>query len=181
MRASVQGDVTTRIIDSTTWRTTAPLHVKITDDGDAEQRLFTVPAGYDTDFASVPRITAWLIPRTGDYSPAAVAHDYLITGPLREGAIDSRSVDRAFREIMRSLGVPGPRRWLMWAGVRWAAAFNPLRRTGWWRDLPPLLAVSIPVIPFVLPGVAGVLVSQLLIWVVSLPLPKRSRPSSQKT
>lgn len=181
MRASVQGDVATRIIDSVTWRTTAPLFVKIAGGEGEDQQVFTVPAGYDTDFASVPRITAWLIPRTGDYSPAAVAHDWLITNALRDGLIDSRSVDRAFREIMRSLGVPGPRRWLMWAGVRWAAAFNRARRAGWWRDLLPLLAVSLPVIPFVLPGVAGVLVSQLLIWVATLPLPRKSRPSSQKT
>jgi hypothetical protein len=180
VRATVHGEVTTRIVDSTTWRTTAPLYVQV-DHGGGDVRQFTVPTDYDTDFASVPRITAWLIPRTGDYSPAAVAHDYLITHVLPADGLTSREVDEAFREIMRTLGVPGPRRWLMWAGVRWAAAFNKSRRAGWWRDLLPLLGVSLPVIPFVLPGVAGVLASQVLIWIVSLVLPRRSKPNSMRT
>jgi hypothetical protein len=180
VRASVQGDIATKIVDAVLWQTISPLHIKIERD-EGYATMFTVPAGYDTDFASVPRITAWLIPRTGDYSPAAVAHDWLITNALPAGLIDSRSVDRAFREIMHSLGVPGPRRWLMWAGVRWAAAFSKTRRPGWWRDLPALLGVSLPVIPFVLPGVLGVLVSQVLIWIASLPLPHRSKPNSMRT
>lgn len=179
MRAFVEGEVSTTIVGPNRWRTTALLGVLVVV-GEITKR-FTVPVGYLTDLASVWRTTAWLVPRTGDYSPAAVAHDYLITDVLPTGALTSRQVDEVFREIMRSLGVPFARRWLMWAAVRWAALFNRARRASWWRDLPTLLTVTVPVIPFVLPGVVGVLVSQLLIWLASLPLPRRARPTSMRT
>ena len=38
---------------------------------------FTVPAGFETDFASVPQLFLWLVPRSGKYAKAAVLHDYL--------------------------------------------------------------------------------------------------------
>lgn len=179
MRAWVEGEVSTTIVDDTHSRTNEPLAVLI-DDGHGTKR-FTVQRDYITDFASVWRTTSWLVPRTGAYSPGAVAHDFLITDVLPTGGLTSRQVDEAFREIMRSLGVPFARRWLMWAAVRWAALFNRARRPGWWRDLLAVLAVTVPVVPFVLPGVVGVLASQALIWVATLPLPRRARPTSMRT
>lgn len=140
-----------------------------------------IPVGYVTDFASVPRVTAWLIPRTGDYSPAAIVHDYLITDILPAGHITSAEVDRVFREVMRELGVPGPRRWLMWAGVRWGAAFNRKRWGGWWRTAPGVLGVSLLALPVILPGAVGVLASTTLLWILSLLVPRRSRPNSWST
>jgi hypothetical protein len=43
-------------------------------------KLVTVPYGYRTDFASIPRAFWILLPPTGRYSKAAVVHDYLCTG-----------------------------------------------------------------------------------------------------
>ena len=112
---------------------------------------FVVPAGFTTDFASVPRIVVWLIPRFGRYTPAAVLHDWLVTAGLTTRAVTSRDADGLFRRVLRELGVPPVRRWLMWAGVRWGALGRPLRRPGWWRDAPALLALSVLAAPFVVP------------------------------
>jgi hypothetical protein len=79
---------------------------------------FVVPAGFRTDFASVPRVVVWLIPSFGRYTPAAVLHDWLVTTGLDTGAVSSRDADGLFRRVLRELEVPPVRRWLMWCGVR---------------------------------------------------------------
>lgn len=75
--------------------------------------VFVVPRGFVTDFASVPRIpVAFLL--TGDCAQeAAVIHDWLYTSH----EVDRATADAVFREAV-SLGNPGWRAWLMWAGVR---------------------------------------------------------------
>ena len=168
-------DILVRQVDTLTWELLEPVQVE----GAAGR--WTVPAGYLTDFASVPRVAVWLIPRFGDYTAAAIVHDWLITDVLPTGEIDSREVDRVFREVMHELGVPAPRRWLMWAGVRWGALGNRARRGGWLRTLPGVLAVSALALPVVLPGALGVLISSVLAWILSLPIPRRARPTSWRT
>lgn len=82
---------------------------------------FTIPAGFITDFASVPRALWAVFPPTGPYGKAAVVHDYLyvLGGRLGSDLIVSRSeTDRIFREAMATLGVGTVRRWLMWVAVR---------------------------------------------------------------
>jgi hypothetical protein len=123
---------------------------------------FTVPAGYVTDFASVPRPLVWLIPTYGKYTQAAILHDYLITDAQPARLITSVDTDGMFRRVMRELGVPFARRWLMWCGVRWGAIFNPRRREGSLRTLPKVALVSLLALPIVLPGVLGVAVSLLI-------------------
>lgn len=115
---------------------------------------YVVDAGYVTDFASVPRFIWWLVPTYGNYTAATVLHDALITVALPAGRTSSRSVDRIFREAMAELGVSFPRRWLMWAGVRWGALFNRKRRAGSLATLPGVLLVSLLALPFILPAVA---------------------------
>jgi hypothetical protein len=104
--------------------------------------VHAVPPEYVTDFASVPRLLWPVVPPYGTYTDAAIVHDRLITHDLPAGRIASPEVDEVFRLAMAALGVGFVRRWLMWAGVRWAAVANPLRRPGWLRTLPLLLAVS---------------------------------------
>ena len=60
-----------------------------------------IPAGFVTDFASVPRLFWTLFPRTGRYLVAAIVHDYLYWSQTstREEA------DRVFLEAMRRAGV----------------------------------------------------------------------------
>lgn len=84
------------------------------DDGTLPGRSFTVPAGFETDFASVPRFFWRVFPPTGRYGKAAVLHDFL----YRTGAVPRREADAIFFDAMKSLGVFFPTRWLMWLAVR---------------------------------------------------------------
>ena len=73
-----------------------------------------VPAGFETDLASVPRLpfVYWL---TGGTSvEAAVVHDYLYSTHL----VCRKMADAVLREASAATGVPAWRRWLMWAGTR---------------------------------------------------------------
>lgn len=127
-----------------------------------------IPAGYVTDFASVPRAFSWLIPAFGIYTRAAIVHDFLITDILPKQAhlevpeFTSRDVDGIFRRILRELGVPFTRRWLMWAGVRLGALANPRRRDGWeWlKDAPAVALIGVLAAPFLAVGV----VVQAALW-----------------
>lgn len=147
-------------ISDKNWCLVEPLTYK------GKSEVFTAPAEYVTDFASVPRITSWLIPTYGNYTPAAILHDVLLTDYLASGLVSSRDTDGLFRRILRELGVPFTRRWLMWTGVRWGAAFNGKRRDGIARDLPLMLLLSLLCLPVVLPGVVGVSLSLVLNWII---------------
>lgn len=131
------------------WRTTKP--VVYTDP--ARGLHLDVPTGYPTDFATIPQFIWWLCPTYGLYTAATILHDHLITDVLPTGQITSREVDRVFREAMQSLRVSWPRRWLMWAGVRWGALVNRKRRAGSLGTIPGVLAISLLALPFVLPAV----------------------------
>lgn len=92
-----------------TWTLIAPLvyHSDLTG-------FVTVPAGFVTDFASVPRIpVAFLL--AGDCGQeAAVVHDFLYT----THQVDRATADAVFREALLAGGEPRWRAWLMWLGVR---------------------------------------------------------------
>ncbi|MDO5741302.1 MAG: DUF1353 domain-containing protein [Ornithinimicrobium sp.] len=82
---------------------------------------FIVPADlatFDTDFASVPDLFTWLVPRSGDFLPAAVLHDALISSHGYLGPrVDRHEADRIFRIAMIGLGTGRVRAWLMFAAV----------------------------------------------------------------
>jgi hypothetical protein len=162
-------------VDSRDWRLLSDLVFKTKD---VEYR---VPEGYVTDFASVPRATAWLYPRTGLHSKAAVLHDWLITHMLPTGYITSTHVDWMFYQAMKASGVSFPRRWVMWAGVRLGAIGNPKRRRGSLRTLPRLLLVLLLSAPVVVPPSLVVQIMLTVLWLVSLPLPKKAKADDQKT
>jgi hypothetical protein len=126
-------------VGDTTWELRSPV-TYIGDYG-----TYTVPVGYVTDFASVPRPLWILFPQSGRWDTAAVVHDWLITDLLPAAGITSPHVDAEFRGALKAIKpvrVGFVRRWLMWAGVRWAALPNPVRRPGWLGTLPQLLAVT---------------------------------------
>ena len=76
---------------------------------------YTVPAGFETDFASIPRAFWSLVGHpAGQYAQAAVLHDFL----YRTKAVPRAEADRIFREAMQVLEVPAWQRWAMWAAVR---------------------------------------------------------------
>lgn len=119
-------------LDATRWR----LAETLVYEGEVDR--FVVPAGYVTDFATVPRIAVWLIPRFGNYTRAAILHDWLLTDALPAGMVTARDADGIFRRVLRELGVPVSRRSLMWVGVRLGSLFsrNPKRRVDWHKDAP---------------------------------------------
>jgi len=76
-------------------------------------RTFTVPEGFETDFASVPRLPFiyWLFGGVAD--EAATLHDYLYTG-----VVSRKDADAIFREAIAVCGTQGWRGTAMWLGVR---------------------------------------------------------------
>lgn len=76
-----------------------------------------IPAGYTTDFASVPRLPLVYMTLGGRASLAAVVHDYLYDCP--PDGVSRADADAVFLEAMKAAGEPG---WLarqsMYAGVR---------------------------------------------------------------
>jgi len=75
---------------------------------------YTVPAGFVTDGASVPRPLWWFLPAWGRYSRAAVVHDYL----CRNKIVSRAEADRVFFDAMVVCGVNVTVRWLIWGSVR---------------------------------------------------------------
>jgi hypothetical protein len=74
-----------------------------------------IPAGFETDLASIPRILRAVFSVNGAHRKAAVLHDYLYS---RRGICSRAVADRTFREAMKELSVPWWKRNLMFAGVR---------------------------------------------------------------
>lgn len=77
------------------------------------ERLIRVPAGFVTDFASVPRFFWRVLPPTGQYGKAAVVHDFL----YRTHAAIKADADKVFLEGMLVLGVPRWKAKIMYAAV----------------------------------------------------------------
>lgn len=81
----------------------------------ASGALMETPAGYTTDFASIPPLVRAVFPPFGRHAKAAVLHDwlYLVGEPGRRAF-----ADRIFLDAMRDLAVSRWRRWLMYWAVR---------------------------------------------------------------
>ena len=165
------GSLTVRRVDANTWSVVDPLVYQ------GREERFVVPAGFRTDFATVPRLVVWLVPRFGAYTLAAILHDWLSSEGIRSGAVTSRQADGIFRRVMRESGVPVLRRWLMWAGVRWGALTSDLRRPGWLASAPGVLAITVLAAPLVVPPavliVPGLLLFALAERLVGLVAPTR--------
>ena len=165
------GSLTVRRVDADRW--------SLVDDLVYQGRWerFVVPAGFRTDFATVPRVVTWLIPRFGAYTLAAILHDWLCGQGIRSGVVSAREADGIFRRVMREIGVPVLRRWMMWAGVRWGALTDDRRRPGWLVSAPGVLAISVLAAPLVVPPAVviapGLVVYGLAERLVSLVRPTR--------
>ena len=77
-----------------------------------------VPAGFITDFASIPRVLwSWLPPQF--FAKPAILHDWLYyNGAVGDLKVTRAQADKVFRDALGETGVPWARRWLMWTGVR---------------------------------------------------------------
>lgn len=77
----------------------------------------TVPAEYETDFASIPWILQSIVQVNGKHRRAAVVHDYLCTNGAELG-IKQREADLIFQEAMEVLDVRLTQRKAMFGMVR---------------------------------------------------------------
>jgi Protein of unknown function (DUF1353) len=94
-----------------TWRLTVPLVYQ----SDVAGETFTVPAGFETDFASVPRAPIAFLLTADSAHEASALHDFLYTPPH---PVARAVADAVLKEASEVSGVPAWRAWLMWAGVR---------------------------------------------------------------
>jgi len=134
----------------------------------AKTEDFEVPVHEGTDFASVPRVFVWFIPRYGRYTKAAILHDYLCRVAVPAGRISRIDADGIFRQAMRELGVPFLRRWIMWAAVRLGALTNPAGRKKWWTEAWRVALVAAIALPVVAPAAAVIAVSFLVFYFIEL-------------
>lgn len=84
------------------------------DKGRPQHPAVSVPKGFVTDFASVPRVFWTLLPPDGLYTYPAIVHDYLYWfQPLKKD-----EADEIFSELMREFNVGAASRNTIYAGVR---------------------------------------------------------------
>jgi hypothetical protein len=93
-----------------TWQLLIPLVYQ----SDVAAHVFTVPAGFKTDFASVPRVPIAFLLTADSAHEAATLHDYLYS----THCVTRSLADAVLREAAIASGVPAWRAALMWAGVR---------------------------------------------------------------
>lgn len=113
---------------------TKPLIVEVFDNGrkfkvvepftyyreNNEKEVLTVPAGFETDFASIPRIFWNIYPPTGggtrrtSYGKCAVLHD----AAYQFGWYSRKECDKLFLEAMEAIGVGKFTRYLFYYCVR---------------------------------------------------------------
>jgi len=97
--------------DGEDWELLSPL--VFTDDVYGE---ITVPAGFRTNFASVPRIPVIYALFGNTSHSAAALHDYLYSGCY---PISRKNADSVFLEAMKARGQSIWQRRIMWRAVRW--------------------------------------------------------------
>ena len=86
----------------------------------ADQEVFVVPAGFQTNLASIPRALRWLFTVNDNSRQASVVHDYLYGNAWHP----RKQCDKYFYEAMLCSQVPKWKAKLMYWGVRaggWAA------------------------------------------------------------
>lgn len=105
------------------WRLELPLVYRSAIAG-----LIVVPAGFETDFASVPRFLFTYLLTGNTAHAAAVIHDYLYRTPSEH--FSRKTADAVMDEAMGVTGVPGWRRGLIHSGIRigGSGAFKPRSR-----------------------------------------------------
>ena len=99
------------------WQLLSPLTWR-TDDG----REYSVPAGFVTNFASIPRVFWSVLPPWDRHMKAAVFHDYL----YNTKRVSREHADNIFYKQMKALGVSWWRRNVIYRAVRLfgARAYN---------------------------------------------------------
>lgn len=93
------------------WKLDAPLIYQ----SDIANQTLTVPTGFITDLASVPRIP-FVFLLVGDIaSEAATLHDYLYS---QVKPLSRAMADKVLKEAAQATGCPAWQSWLLYIGVR---------------------------------------------------------------
>lgn len=95
------------------WKVT--VRAKVRCELHAYGRIF-IPAGYVSDFASVPQVLWWLIPPHGRTAPACIVHDYLYEHKPVNAT--RKQVDVFWLRLLKQSGVPTWQVWTMYIYVR---------------------------------------------------------------
>ncbi len=117
-------------------------------ESDLGARMFTVPVGFYTDFASVPRFLPLVYACLGDTAhEPAVVHDWLYYSALTT----RKMADDILLEAMKVCGIPAWRYWPIYWGVRagGCVAWNDHRivghpKVGKFADSPDIRSKSSP-------------------------------------
>ena len=136
-----------------------------------------MPAGFVTDFASVPGLFTLLVPRYGRFTKAAILHDFLCD-EAKEGRFIRSQADGIFRRVMRELGVGFIRRWVMWAAVRLGSGWGVFQPNLWQFLL--VLLIAAPTAAFVLTPTVVIMVALAVFWIVELLFFLGLKPFSSK-
>jgi hypothetical protein len=110
-----KGDLIVKSVGDRSWQIIEPFYFYF-DEKDKSNGV-VVPAGFITDFASVPRILWSIYPPTGRYSKATVIHDYLYSAGKSMG-YDRKFCDKMLLNGMEALDVGFFVRLPMYIGVR---------------------------------------------------------------
>lgn len=94
------------------WKTHASFEYHVGDENSND--IITVPEGFPTDFASVPRIFWSILPPDGQYAQSAVLHDFLYSVQK----YSRKRCDQIFLESMKVLKVSLWRRAIIYRAVR---------------------------------------------------------------
>jgi len=155
-------DVVVRAVADDEWELVHPLIYE------GNKETFVVPAGTRTDFASVPRVFVWFLPKYGPYTKAAILHDHLWSERAAKGTLSWADANGIFRRAMCEIGVAFLRRWIMWAAVRWAALRRPGGRKGWLKESWQVLLATALALPIVVLPAIAILAALLVFWLVEL-------------
>ncbi len=90
------------------------------DHTDTVKETITIPKGFRTDFASIPKPFRMVVSPIGLHGKAAVLHDYL----CEYGNMTRKEADGIFLEAMKILGVGWLKRTVMYRAVRAYSIFS---------------------------------------------------------
>ena len=104
--------VVTPLADGKTWVILRDFGYDVGEEGSGD--TIDVDVGFQTDFASIPRLFWVVLPRWGRYGNAAVIHDWLYWTQERGRG----EADRIFLDAMGVLKVGTTTRWTIYLAVR---------------------------------------------------------------
>ena len=96
------------------------------DDG----KVFKVESGFETNFASTPKLIWNLYPPIDKYTNASILHDWFYSG---NGVENRKQADKRFYQACKDSGLNGFSAWIMYIFVRlfaWFAYTSPKGKKG---------------------------------------------------